>query len=140
MARMCRQCPEKAFAKGLCEKHYHMEQYVPLGPRKTKQSKNRIKKVKDERWERLSKRWLAKYPNCMACSHEGRTTPAGIVDHILPRRHFPELIYDENNLQSLCQTRPYSCHQRKTGYERRGIALDFIRMKRITFFNRIVKT
>ena len=139
MTRMCRRCPEQEFAKGLCERHYHMEHYVPLGPRKTKRSKNKVKRKKDERWERLSKRWLSRHPNCAACRREGRIVPAGIVDHILPKRHFPELKYDETNLQSLCQTRPYSCHQRKTGYERRGIAIDFIRMKRITFFDRVRK-
>ena len=133
MVRMCRHCPEPVFLKGLCNRHFNMETYSPLGPRRTARSKKKRKIKIDEIWSRISKAWLSEHPICAACEKEGRFTPAGIVDHILPRRYFPELTYDKNNIQSLCQTRPYSCHQRKTGYERRGIAIDFVRRKKISF-------
>ena len=38
------------------------------------------------------------------------------VDHIVPHRGDARLLYDENNLQSLCK----SCHSRKTATEDGG--------------------
>ena len=64
-------------------------------------------------------------------------TPAEIVDHVLPVRWYPERAWDETNFQALCTRRPFSCHQRKTGWERRGFALDFRRGKRIRILDRM---
>lgn len=38
------------------------------------------------------------------------------VDHIVPHRGDPELLYDEANLQSLC----HECHSKKTAREDGG--------------------
>ena len=133
---MCRQCPKPATVNGLCEKHFQQAKYTPLGEPRTVKPKNRNYK-RDELWERISRAWLADHPLCAACEQQGRMTPAQIVDHILPRRYYPELKYDKDNLQSLCQRRPFSCHQRKTALERRGIAVDFANRKKISIMHKM---
>ena len=139
LIRMCLQCREPAIARGLCETHLKRPKYTPLGPPRTGKAKHRKKQPYDETWRRISRAFLAENPVCAACKSEGRMTPAQIVDHILPRKYFPELAYERTNLQSLCQQRPHSCHQRKTALEQRGIALDFANKKQVTFIDRMRK-
>jgi 5-methylcytosine-specific restriction protein A len=43
------------------------------------------------------------------CWEEGRTVPGYAVDHVVPHRQDPRLMWDTNNLQVLCR----SCHNRK---------------------------
>ncbi|WP_395406288.1 HNH endonuclease signature motif containing protein [Pseudoduganella sp. UC29_106] len=61
--------------------------------------------------ERRAK-WLAKYPLCVACEEQGRTTMANVVDHKIPLWKGGR--DDESNFQSLCQT---PCHDEKTARE-----------------------
>lgn len=65
------------------------------------------------RWQKFRKSWLAKYPLCVHCLANGRTTPATDVDHIVPHRGDMVLFWKDigSNVQSLCA----SCHSRKTG-------------------------
>jgi len=44
------------------------------------------------------------------CLAEHRTTPATVVDHVIPHKGDEGLLYDRNNLQALC----HSHHARKT--------------------------
>jgi hypothetical protein len=56
------------------------------------------------RWKQLRYETLKKYgARCQCC---GRTAKDGVklhVDHIKPRSLYPELIFDSNNLQVLCE-------------------------------------
>ena len=131
VARKCKHCPAIATHGRYCAKHRTSEHYISAGPPRTGKPKNRPVHEYDEEWARVSKAFLSKHPLCMACEHSGRLVPARIVDHILPIRSRPDLKYNADNFQSLCATRPYSCHQRKTGYERRGIILDFRNKRRL---------
>lgn len=56
-------------------------------------------------WRQLRRDFLKKFPFCFVCG--GRAT---IADHIVPHRGNPDLFYNEDNLQPMCQ----SCHSKKT--------------------------
>ncbi len=58
-----------------------------------------------DRWPRFRKWYLSSHPTCVECGRGGK-----VVDHIKPRRDFPDLAYDEGNCQTLC----VSCHNRRT--------------------------
>lgn len=68
------------------------------------------------RWRKLRARFLADHPLCAECLKTGRAVPATDVDHIVPHRGNPDLMWDEGNLQALC----HSCHSRKTASEDGG--------------------
>ena len=54
-------------------------------------------------WRRLRMQALKKYgPVCMCCGASPKTGAVVNVDHIKPRKLFPELSLDINNLQILC--------------------------------------
>ena len=65
---------------------------------------------RSQKWEFLSLAWRKAHPNCVVCGRRG-----DVVDHIRARRHGGAL-YDPRNLQTMC----HKCHNRKTGYEKRG--------------------
>ena len=58
------------------------------------------------RWRRLRAAHLAREPLCRFHVKQGQIVAATVVDHIRPHRGDPALLYDPNNLQSLCVT----CH------------------------------
>lgn len=67
----------------------------------------RVKVVKPHRlcgdnWTRLRNRWIKHHPFCEHCKG-----PAQEVHHIIPRSVRPDLVYDVNNLMSLC----IDCHR-----------------------------
>jgi 5-methylcytosine-specific restriction endonuclease McrA len=58
--------------------------------------------LKSEDWKRLRYRALRRYGGrCMACGRSGKTATLN-VDHVKPRRFYPELALDIGNLQVLC--------------------------------------
>lgn len=70
--------------------------------------------LKTMEWKRLRMEALKKYgPKCQCC---GATTAMGAVmnvDHIKPRKFYPELALDINNLQILCG----SCNMGKSNWD-----------------------
>lgn len=68
------------------------------------------------RWQKLRNRYIAQHPVCEKCRENGVIRMATDVDHIIPHRGAPALLYDEGNLQSLCK----SCHSEKTAREDGG--------------------
>lgn len=68
------------------------------------------------RWQRLRARFLYEHPLCEECLKHGRTEAATDVDHIIPHRGDPALMWDEGNLQALC----HACHSKKTASEDGG--------------------
>jgi 5-methylcytosine-specific restriction protein A len=64
----------------------------------------------DRRWQRYRVGWLARHPLCEDCLTRGIVRLANEVHHKVKHRGNPELLYDENNLMSLCT----SCHSRRT--------------------------
>lgn len=63
-----------------------------------------------QRWRTLRNKALRrdKYL-CVECKRYGRKVPANVVHHIKERADYPELQYDINNLECLCD----SCHNKK---------------------------
>lgn len=72
--------------------------------------------LRSARWQRVRERQLARRPLCEDCLSVGRRVVAKQVDHVIPRRKRPDLMYQIANLRSLCTT----CHARKSAEERRG--------------------
>ena len=58
------------------------------------------------RWQRLSKACLRRHNLCVRCKAQGRFTAATVVDHIIPHRGDPHLMWDESNWQALCKVLP----------------------------------
>ena len=56
------------------------------------------------RWRRLAAMVLRRQPICTDCQRE----PSTVVHHDKPRRDYPDLAYDIDNLIGLCA----SCHSR----------------------------
>jgi len=71
----------------------------------------------DHRWRKARKAYLARHPLCVMCKENGRTTPATVVDHIVPHKRDPGLFWDRENWQSLCKRHHDSWKQ---SYERTG--------------------
>ncbi|WP_263147900.1 HNH endonuclease [Pseudomonas sp. RIT-PI-AD] len=55
------------------------------------------------RWLETRRRHLALHPLCLDCTTAGRVTPGVVVDHIKPRKVFPELELEPSNLRTLCR-------------------------------------
>ena len=61
-------------------------------------------------WRALRKLAIAKYGStCVKCGRVGSKKYPINIDHIKPRKYYPELAMDINNLQPLCG----SCNKRK---------------------------
>ena len=72
-------------------------------------------------WKALRLGQLTKAPLCAMCLTQGRVTAATVADHVKPHRGDPELFYNPDNLQSLCDEYPYRCHSSaKQSEERLG--------------------
>lgn len=68
-------------------------------------------------WRVLRERQLRLAPLCRFCREAGRTTPAAVVDHVVPHRFDRTKFFDAANLQSLCK----SCHDSiKQTFEKSG--------------------
>lgn len=68
------------------------------------------------KWQRLRARVLEAHPLCVECEKKGVVRLATDVDHIIPHKGNPFLMWDEANLQPLC----HECHSRKTAREDGG--------------------
>jgi len=79
----------------------------------------------NKRWAKLSLFIRTNEPLCRLCKAKGRITKAQSVDHIRPERLFPELFWDQSNLQPLC----HRCHMQKTGKDQKFTRRDEYEMK-----------
>jgi hypothetical protein len=60
----------------------------------------------DGRWTRLSERFRRLNPFCRFCLQRGLLPFCDVADHIIPAADRPDLMFDWDNIQSLC----HSCH------------------------------
>ena len=67
----------------------------------------------NSRWRKVRATYLRKHPLCVRCMADGRYVKATVVDHIVPHRGDPKLMWDESNYQALCK----KCHDKKTWTE-----------------------
>ncbi|MBT2771325.1 HNH endonuclease [Halomonas sp. ISL-60] len=79
------------------------------------------------RWRKLRLQQLNKEPLCAYCIlFDERYTQATVVDHVIPHKGNLELMYDPDNLQSLCKFHHDSYKQRleKQGVNAIGCDID----------------
>lgn len=104
-------CREWASHGYYCEKHWLEYQEMVQAKRKEftkKACKDRPTSAQrgyDYKWQKTSKLYLKLHPICVKCG-----APATEVDHIIPHKGDPKLMWDVNNYQALCHT----CHSKKT--------------------------
>jgi len=55
------------------------------------------------RWQRERLAFLAQHPLCTMCEREDRVTQAKVVDHIVPHKGDPHLMWSWSNWQPLCK-------------------------------------
>ena len=77
-------------------------------------------RLKSRRWQRVRIAILSEGPTCRICDMVGAVTPATEVDHIVPRRLAPDLMFSKANLWGLCS----DCHAEKTRLEFRGVEME----------------
>jgi hypothetical protein len=93
------------FCSFTCKKYY-LIRGVPTGTKRKKYTNFYM----TQEWKALRRIVIRKYGrNCASCNIycKGRNLH---VDHIKPRKYFPELSLDFNNLQVLCK----ACNERKS--------------------------
>lgn len=87
----------------------YCEAHKPLHPdRPSRESRGYTSK-----WKKVSKAYLRKHPLCVHCKQHGKNTFATVVDHVIPHRNDPALMWSESNWQPLCKP----CHDKKTWTE-----------------------
>ena len=62
------------------------------------------------RWQKLRDRFAKKFPLCAECLRNGHVTPMKDVHHKIKHDGDVDLLYDWDNLESLCR----ACHNAKT--------------------------
>lgn len=93
-----------------------------LAPKQRERQTEQFGRTKESRegkyntaaWKRLREQHISDSPLCVECEKKGRYVSAQVVDHIKPADEAPELFYDRNNLQSLCNFH----HQLKTNADK----------------------
>lgn len=66
-----------------------------------------------KQWRDVREMKLNRDPLCEDCMDRGVVTPGVDVDHVKPRKQFPDLAFDLDNLRTLCKR----CHGKKTRAE-----------------------
>jgi len=87
----------------------YCQQYQALHPQRESASKRGY----NYKWRKRSQAYLRKHSLCVKCLAGGKYVAATVVDHIIPHRLNPSLMWDEGNWQALCKP----CHDKKTGLE-----------------------
>lgn len=104
-------CREYATHGYYCEKHWQETQEKIKAKRKEftkracKERPTSNERGYTYRWTLTSKIYLKLHPICVKCG-----APATEVDHIIPHKGDPKLMWDEKNFQALC----HRCHSKKT--------------------------
>ena len=70
------------------------------------------------RWRKRRRAFLRQHPTCRHCARRGVLAVANQVDHVVPHRGNPDLMWSEDNWQALC----HACHSHKTARELVGAA------------------
>ena len=128
MKNKCLRCSSPAIDGKYCKKHQFTKELKPKDKRRNRKWGRRRTKLHwthaSVKWHKFARAYLDENLHCVGCG-----APAEHADHILPARHFEDLIFEESNLQALCR----SCHSRKTNVEKTGIAIDYKKKIKIRF-------
>lgn len=86
-----------------------------------------VKMITSVRWTKLRKRKINSNPICEICNDNGIITPAEEVHHISPVEdavstdEMERLMFDYNNLQSLCHDCHINEHARRKSHSRKEV-------------------
>jgi 5-methylcytosine-specific restriction protein A len=75
---------------------------------RTRTDKDLVSLYGTQRWKKLRRMKLHQDPLCEICKKEGKIVAAELVHHIAEAKDNPEMFFNMNNLQCLCE----SCHNR----------------------------
>lgn len=106
-------CAKLATKGSRCEDHTKERETTY---RETPERKRLNRFYSSPQWRALSKAFRRRHPLCGHCIERGVTTPADMVDHILPVRTHWDRRLDASNMQALCNP----CHAVKTAKDRRS--------------------
>lgn len=93
--------------------------HKPAGKAPARQSKRRDEPIlyNLRKWRRMRLEHIVRNPLCVKCAEAGKIQPGEEVDHIQPHHNDHELMFDPDNLQTLCK----ACHSEKTFTENGGL-------------------
>jgi 5-methylcytosine-specific restriction protein A len=102
VVRSCLQpyCTRLAERNGYCLEH----------ARQVTGKRSRHEAGYDYDWVKFRRSYLMRHPLCVRCQARGRVTAAAEIHHRRVLRDYPELRFEEENLEALCK----SCHSRET--------------------------
>ncbi len=86
-----------------------------------------IKMITSVKWAKLRRRKINNNPICEICNDKGIITPASEVHHILPVEdatsadEMGKLMFDYDNLQSLCHDCHINEHARRKSHSRKEV-------------------
>jgi len=113
----CRLCGRaRPLERGLCLRCRPLQAVAPSDPTRDAYEAQ-PERAEDRRfyastrWRNFRQAFLCQHPLCVRCQF----SPATEVDHVIPRKHRPDLSYDAQNCQALCKP----CHSRKTSRDNR---------------------
>jgi 5-methylcytosine-specific restriction endonuclease McrA len=92
--------------RGRCAKHKRERQRAYDSARDSGWKRSRRSFYWSRRWREFRAAYVRKYPLCVRCLAEGRTSPTEHVHHVVPREEAPGRSFDDSNLEALCA----SCH------------------------------
>lgn len=117
--RICKYpgCPKTADESGYCKNHQQLGIQLEKNRNKVENIRMRVERLRQkdaickrfkntQRWKKLKKTILERYPVCYKCG----ATENLEVHHIIPHRGSPDLFFDKDNLVVLCR----SCHLNET--------------------------
>jgi 5-methylcytosine-specific restriction protein A len=92
-------CSQQAERDGYCRQHAAQ---LP--------KRSRHEAGYDYTWVKFRRVYLTRHPLCVRCLSDERVTAATEIHHRRELRDYPELRFEEENLEALCK----SCHSRET--------------------------
>ena len=66
-----------------------------------------------QRWREARRTFLGEHPLCRYCEQDGRSTPATVVDHIIPHKGDATLFWDVENWAPICAMHHSATKQRE---------------------------
>ena len=87
-------------------------------------SNNESSRMYGRQWRKARAAYLQAHPLCVMCQQQGRITPAGVVDHIVPHRGDLLLFWRTDNWQSLCKPHHDASKQRQDSNGGRAVGCD----------------
>lgn len=83
--------------------------------------------INSGRWQMLRKQKLSSNPLCQDCQEEGKVIAASEVHHVIPCekaksvREMEQLMFDYNNLRSLCHDCHVLTHKRMASHTKKSM-------------------